>query len=73
MKKQKVCIVGGGLAGLVTAATLSKLDLDSFRELGINELFTMQRQKKTECNFLFTIRLKSQITRLMLKSLTKKT
>tara|TARA_B100000686_G_scaffold81749_1_gene88242 strand:+ start:3149 stop:4321 length:1173 start_codon:yes stop_codon:yes gene_type:complete len=28
MKKQKVCIVGGGLAGLVTAATLSKLDLD---------------------------------------------
>jgi len=28
MKKQKVCIVGGGLTGLVTAATLSKLDLD---------------------------------------------
>ena len=23
---------------------VSKLDLDSFRELGINELFTMQRQ-----------------------------
>ena len=27
MKKQKVCIIGGGLAGLITAATLSKLNL----------------------------------------------
>jgi len=27
MEKQKVCIIGGGLTGLVTAATLSKLNL----------------------------------------------
>ena len=27
MKKQKICIVGGGLTGLVTAITLSKLNL----------------------------------------------
>jgi len=28
MKKQKICIIGGGLSGLVTAISLSKLDLD---------------------------------------------
>ena len=28
MKKQKVCIIGGGLTGLITAATLIKLDLE---------------------------------------------
>ena len=28
MEKQKVCIVGGGLTGLITAITLSKLNLD---------------------------------------------
>ena len=28
MKKQKVCIVGGGLTGLITAITLSKLNLE---------------------------------------------
>ena len=27
MKQQKVCIIGGGLTGLITAATLSKLNL----------------------------------------------
>ena len=28
MNKQKVCIIGGGLTGLITAATLMKLDLE---------------------------------------------
>ena len=28
MKKQKICIIGGGLTGLMTAATLSNLNLD---------------------------------------------
>ena len=28
MKKQKICIIGGGLTGLVTAACLSKLNCD---------------------------------------------
>ena len=28
MKKQKVCIIGGGLTGLATAVTLSRLNLD---------------------------------------------
>ena len=28
MEKQKICIIGGGLTGLITAATLSKLNLD---------------------------------------------
>ena len=28
MKKQKVCIIGGGLTGLITALVLSKLNLD---------------------------------------------
>ena len=28
MKKQKVCIIGGGLTGLVTAITLSRLNLE---------------------------------------------
>ena len=28
MKKQKICIIGGGLTGLITAITLSKLDLE---------------------------------------------
>ena len=28
MKKQKVCIIGGGPTGLVTAITLSQLNLD---------------------------------------------
>ena len=28
MKKQKICIIGGGLSGLITAATLSKLNVD---------------------------------------------
>ena len=27
MEKQKICIVGGGLTGLITAATLGKLNL----------------------------------------------
>ena len=27
MKKQKICIIGGGLTGLITALTLSKLNL----------------------------------------------
>ena len=27
MKKQKICIIGGGLTGLITAATLGKLNL----------------------------------------------
>ena len=27
MEKQKICIVGGGLTGLITAITLSKLNL----------------------------------------------
>ena len=28
MKKQKICIIGGGLTGLVTAISLSKFDLE---------------------------------------------
>ena len=28
MKKQKICIIGGGLTGLITALVLSKLNLD---------------------------------------------
>ena len=28
MKKQKICIIGGGLSGLITAATLSKLNVE---------------------------------------------
>ncbi len=28
MEKQKVCIIGGGLTGLVTAITLSRLNLE---------------------------------------------
>ena len=28
MKKQKVCIIGGGLTGLITAITLAKLNLE---------------------------------------------
>ena len=28
MRKQKVCIIGGGLSGLITAITLSKLNLE---------------------------------------------
>ena len=28
MKKQKICIIGGGLAGLATAITLSRLNLE---------------------------------------------
>ena len=28
MKKQKICIIGGSLTGLVTAISLSKLDCD---------------------------------------------
>ena len=27
MEKQKICIIGGGLTGLITAITLSKLNL----------------------------------------------
>ena len=27
MEKQKICIIGGNLTGLITAITLSKLDL----------------------------------------------
>ena len=27
MEKQKVCIIGGGLTGLITAAVLSKLNI----------------------------------------------
>ena len=27
MKKQKICIIGGGLTGLITAVALSKLNL----------------------------------------------
>ena len=28
MNKQKICIIGGGLTGLITAATLMKLDVE---------------------------------------------
>ena len=28
MGKQKICIIGGGLTGLITAATLGKLNLE---------------------------------------------
>ncbi len=28
MKKQKVCIIGGGLTGLITALSLSKLNIN---------------------------------------------
>jgi len=28
MEKQRICIIGGGLTGLITAITLSKLNID---------------------------------------------
>ena len=28
MKRQKICIIGGGLTGLLTAVTLSKINLE---------------------------------------------
>ena len=43
MKKQKVCVVGGGLTGLVTAITLSRLNLKI-------DLFTSNYNKKIKTN-----------------------
>ena len=37
MKKQKICIIGGGLTGLITALVLSKLNLDVDLVTGSNE------------------------------------
>ena len=37
MKKQKVCIIGGGLTAFVTAITLSKLNLEI--DLIVNDNF----------------------------------
>ena len=41
MKKQKICIIGGGLAGMVTAISLSKINCDIDLITGTNT------QKKT--------------------------
>ena len=43
MKKQKICIIGGGLTGLITAITLSKLDCDI-------DLIADNFQKNTKSN-----------------------
>ena len=38
MKKQKICIVGGGLTGLITAISLSKLDIQIDLVIGTSNL-----------------------------------
>ena len=39
MKKQRICIIGDGLSGLITAQILSKLDVQI-------DLFSKKKQKK---------------------------
>jgi len=55
MKKQKICIIGGGLTGLITAITLSKLNCDI--DLVIDNFHKNTRSNRTiaisENNFIF--------------------
>ena len=55
MKKQKICIIGGGLSGLITAITLSKLNCDI--DLVIDNFHKNTRSNRTiaisENNFIF--------------------
>ena len=48
MKRQKICIIGGGLTGLMTALTLSKLNF----KIEIDKILTplyFDNQKKLSC------------------------
>ena len=42
MKKQKICIIGGGLTGLITSIALSKINLKLNLCLNISELLTIK-------------------------------
>ena len=47
MKKQKICIIGGGLAGMVTAISLSKINCDI-------DLITGTNTQKNRWSVIFT-------------------
>ena len=55
MKKQKICIIGGGLTGLVTAIGLSKLncEIDLFTESFSQNLVSIRTIAVSENNFEF--------------------
>ena len=62
MKKQKVCIIGGGLTGLVTAITLSQLnlDIDLITAANINKSIKTERTtaiSQNNYNFLKELKL----------------
>ena len=60
MKKQKICIIGGGLTGLITAITLSKLNLKIDLITGnIHQDITSNRTTAiSQANFNFLKKLK---------------
>ena len=62
MKKQKICIIGGGLTGLVTAISLSKLNIKV--DLISDDINTNKKSSRTlaisQSNFDFLNRLNFQ-------------
>ena len=50
MKKQKICIIGGGLTGLVTAISLSKFDC----EIDLITVNTVKNFKSARRSILFS-------------------
>ena len=58
MKKQKICIIGDGLAGLTTALTLSNLDLeiDVYYKKNKNIVNDKRITAISESNFKFLYR-----------------
>ena len=55
MKKQKICIIGGGLTGLITALSLSKLNIDIDLVAGKidNKFETARTTAISQSNYLF--------------------
>ena len=55
MKKQKICVIGTGLSGLITAFTLSKLDInvDLIAENGVKSPATNRTTAVSQNNYNF--------------------
>ena len=67
MEKQKICIIGGGLTGLITAITLSKLNLKIDLVIGSNNQITNSNRTVAISQNNYNFLEKLQISKLLKK------